>query len=58
MCSCGEDESINKIFLHILNLLFFVEEISGVLGLPYADDVGLAEQAGAGVEAGDAMVDD
>lgn len=43
MCSCGEDESINKIFLHILNLLFFVEEISGVLGLPYADDVGLAE---------------
>lgn len=58
MCGCGEDESIDEIFLHILNLLFFVEEVSGVLGLPYADDIGLAEEAGAGVEAGDAMVDD
>lgn len=57
MRSGGEDESIDEVFLHILDPLLLVEEIGGELGLADADDVGLAEQAGAGVEPGNTAID-
>lgn len=58
MSSGGKDKSIDEIFLLTLDLLFFVEEICGELGLAYADDIGFSKQACAGVESSNTVIDD
>lgn len=51
----GEDESINIIFLHVLDALLLFEEIGRNLSLSYDDEVGLSEKAATERESAEAV---